>query len=114
LIAGKPTIFFEKEGHWQFTSTGELAANASVRVKTFTELEQAIRDSRGDGLPNRSGEIQKLVEASSPYPGQSASKIIEQVYLDFAGPGGPSPLINTDQLTEVPWELVPGREPFED
>ena len=38
LIAGKPTIFFENDGHWQFTATGELAANASVRVKTFSEL----------------------------------------------------------------------------
>jgi CDP-glycerol glycerophosphotransferase (TagB/SpsB family) len=114
LISGKPTIFFENEGHWQLTATGELAADASVRVKTFTELETEIAKARTNGLPDRSSAIQKLIEASSPYPGQSASKIVEQVFEDFRGPNGPSPLINTGKLTELPWELVPGREPFED
>ena len=114
LIAGKPTIFFEKEDHWQFTATGELAANASVRVKTFSELEQVIKLARESSLPDRAAEIQKLVEASSPYPGESASRIIEQVYLDFAGQGEPSPLVDKSQLREVAWEFVAGREPFED
>ena len=114
LIAGKPTIFFENEGHWQLTAVGELAADASVRVRTFSELESAIQESRANGLPDRSAAIQKLIEASSPYPGQSASRIIEQVYLDFAGPSGPSPLVDKDTIKELPWELVPGREPFED
>ena len=114
LISGKPTIFFENEGHWQLTPTGELAADASVRVKTFTELETEIAKARTNGLPDRSSAIQKLIEASSPYPGQSASKIVEQVFEDFRGPNGPSPLINTGKLTDLPWELVPGREPFED
>jgi CDP-glycerol glycerophosphotransferase (TagB/SpsB family) len=114
LIAVKPTIFFENEGHWQFTQTGELAANASVRVKTFAELEKSIKDARANGVPDRSVEIQKLIEASSPYPGESADKIIEQVYLDFAGPEGPSPLVDKIKIKEIPWELVPGREPFED
>ncbi len=114
LIAGKPTVFFENDGHWQFTATGELAANASVRVKSFAELEKAIHDSRANGVPDRSSEIQKLIEASSPYPGESAAKIIEQVFEDFAGPEGPSPLVDKTKLKELPWELVPGREPFED
>jgi hypothetical protein len=114
LISGKPTIFFENDGHWQLTATGELAADASVRVKTFTELETEIAKARTNGLPDRSSAIQKLIEASSPYLGQSASKIVEQVFEDFRGPNGPSPLINTGKLTELPWELVPGREPFED
>ena len=114
LIAGKPTIFFENDGHWQFTATGELAANASVRVKSFAELEKAIHNARANGVPDRSSEIQKLIEASSPYPGESASKIIEQIIKDFAGPEGPSPLVDKSKLTELPWELVPGREPFED
>jgi hypothetical protein len=39
---------------------------------------------------------------------------VEQVYLDFGGTNGPSSLVNTGKLTEVPWELVAGREPFED
>jgi CDP-glycerol glycerophosphotransferase (TagB/SpsB family) len=114
LIAGKPTIFFENDGHWQFTATGELAANASVRVRTFSEFEEQISLARSGRLPDRSAEIQKLIEASSPYPGESASRIIEQVYEDFAGPEGPSPLVDKNKLQELPWELVPGREPFED
>ncbi len=114
LIAGKPTIFFENEGHWQFTVVGELAADASVRVKTFSELEEAIKSARENSLPDRSAAIQNLIAASSPYPGESANRIIEQVYLDFAGPSGPSPLVDKDTIKELPWELVPGREPFED
>ena len=114
LIAGKPTIFFENEGHWQFTVVGELAADASVRVKTFSELEEAIKSARENSLPDRSAAIQNLIAASSPYPGESASRILEQVYLDFAGQGGPSPLVDKVKIKELPWELVPGREPFED
>jgi hypothetical protein len=83
-------------------------------VKSFAELETAIAAARANGLPDRSSQIQDLIQASSPYPGESARKIVEQVFLDFKGPNGPSSLINTGELTEVAWELVPGREPFED
>jgi CDP-glycerol glycerophosphotransferase (TagB/SpsB family) len=114
LITKKPTIFFENKDHWQFTAIGELAAASSVRVHTFSELEDAITQARTAGLPDRSSEIKQLALASSPFPGEAAARIIEQVYLDFAGPNGPSSLISTGQLTELPWELVPGREPFED
>jgi CDP-glycerol glycerophosphotransferase (TagB/SpsB family) len=114
LVTGKPTVFFENDGHWKLTSTGELAANASVRVKTFSELEKAIQESRANGLPSRAPEIKKLIEASSPYPGESATRIAEQVFADFAGPTGPSPLIDKSVIKEIPWELVSGREPFED
>jgi len=114
LITGKPTIFFENDGHWKFSAVGELAAHAAVRVKSFSELEKAIVSARQDGVPDRSAEIRQLAEASSPYPGEAAARILEQVFLDFAGPNGPSSLIDTGELTELPWELVPGREPFED
>ena len=114
LISGKPTIFFENEGHWQLTATGELAADASVRVKTFAELEKEIFNARTNGLPDRSKQIAKLIEASSPFPGESARKIVEKVFEDFTGPGGPSPLIDKSKIKEVPWELVAGREPFQD
>jgi hypothetical protein len=114
LISGKPTIFFENEGHWQLTATGELAADASVRVRTFAELETEIFNSRTNGLPDRSKQIQKLIEASSPYPGDSARKIVEKVFEDFTGPNGPSPLVDKSKIKEVPWELVAGREPFLD
>ncbi len=114
LISGKPTIFFENEGHWQLTATGELAADASVRVKTFAELEREIANARANGLPDRSKQIAKLIEASSPYPGESARKIVEKVFEDFTGPNGPSPLIDKSKIKDVPWELVAGREPFLD
>jgi hypothetical protein len=91
-----------------------LAADASVRVRTFAELETEIFNSRTNGLPDRSKQIQKLIEASSPYPGDSARKIVEKVFEDFTGPNGPSPLVDKSKIKEVPWELVAGREPFLD
>jgi CDP-glycerol glycerophosphotransferase (TagB/SpsB family) len=114
LIINKPTIFFENDGHWPFTPIGELAAAASLKVSTFSELEDAISSARADGLPDKTIEIEQLAKASSPYPGEAAKRILEQVYHDFAGPNGPTALINTGSLAELPWELVPGREPFED
>jgi len=114
LVTGKPSIFFENEGHWQFTPTGEMAADASIRVTSFTELESTVRQARDHGLPDQSLQIQQLIDASSPYPGQSAKKIVEQVFLDFAGLDGPSPLVDKGAINQVPWELVAGREPFDD
>jgi CDP-glycerol glycerophosphotransferase (TagB/SpsB family) len=114
LITKKPTIFFENEGRWQFTAIGELAAATSIKVSTFSELEDAISSARANGLPDRTKEIEQLALASSPFPGEAAKRILEQVYLDFAGPNGPTSLINTGELTQLPWELVAGREPFED
>jgi CDP-glycerol glycerophosphotransferase (TagB/SpsB family) len=114
LITKMPTIFFENEGHWPFTAIGELAAATSIKVATFSELENAIASARANGLPDKTKEIEQLAKASSPFPGEAAKRILEQVYLDFSGPNGPTPLINTGELAELPWELVPGREPFED
>jgi CDP-glycerol glycerophosphotransferase (TagB/SpsB family) len=114
LITKKPTVFFENEGHWQFTAIGELAAATSIKVATFSELEDAISSARTNGLPDKTKEIKQLALASSPFPGEAASRILEQVFTDFAGPKGPTALINTGELIELPWELVPGREPFED
>jgi hypothetical protein len=114
LVTGKPTIFFENEGHWQFTKTGELAAEASIRVKTFEQLEAAIFEARESGLPAKNPAITRLVEASAPFPGQAAKLIVAQVFEDFAGPDGPSPLIDRTKIKEIAWELTPGREPFED
>jgi hypothetical protein len=114
LITKKPTIFFENEGHWPFTAVGELAAATSVRVATFSELEDAISLARANGLPQKTKEIEQLALASSPHPGEAAIRILKQVHLDFAGPDGPTAFINPEELTQLPWELVPGREPFQD
>ena len=112
LVTGKPAIFFENADHWKFSATGEIAAASSIRVKTFAELTEMIEKANNNSLPSREIEIQKLVEASSPHPGESASRIIEIVYDDFAG--GPSPLVSKDAIKATPWELAAGREPFED
>jgi CDP-glycerol glycerophosphotransferase (TagB/SpsB family) len=112
LVTGKPTIFFENEGHWEFSATGKLAAESSVKVTTFEELEAVITLAMESGLPDRSEQIQKLIEASSPYPGESAKRIVEIVYDDFAK--GPSPLVSKSAISATAWELTPGREPFED
>jgi hypothetical protein len=112
LVTGKPAIFFENEGHWKFSATGEIAAASSVRVKDFAELIEMIEKAKTNSLPSRENEIQKLVEASSPHPGESASRIIEIVHEDFVN--GPSPLVSKEAIKATPWELAAGREPFED
>jgi CDP-glycerol glycerophosphotransferase (TagB/SpsB family) len=112
LVTGKPAIFFENVDHWKFSATGEIAAASSIRVKNFAELTEMIEKAKNNSLPSREIEIQKLVKASSPHPGESASRIIEIVYDDFAN--GPSPLVSKESIKATPWELTPGREPFED
>jgi CDP-glycerol glycerophosphotransferase (TagB/SpsB family) len=112
LVTGKPAIFFENADHWKFSASGEIAAASSIRVRTFAELTDMIEKAKNNSLPSREKEIQKLVEASSPHPGESASRIIEIVYDDFVG--GPSPLVSKDAIKATPWELTAGREPFDD
>jgi CDP-glycerol glycerophosphotransferase (TagB/SpsB family) len=112
LVTGKPAIFFENEGHWKFSATGEIAAASSISVKDFAELTGMIEKAKTHSLPSREKEIRKLVEASSPHPGESASRIIEIVYEDFVN--GPSPLVSKEAIKATPWELAAGREPFED
>ena len=112
LVTGKPAIFFENADHWKLSATGEIAASSSIRVKTFAELTEMIEKGKNNSLPSREIEIQRLVEASSPHPGESASRIIEIVYEDFVG--GPSPLVSKEPIKATPWELAAGREPFED
>jgi CDP-glycerol glycerophosphotransferase (TagB/SpsB family) len=112
LVTGKPAIFFENADHWKFSPTGEIAAASSIRVKTFAELTEMIEKAKNNSLPSREIEIQKLVQASSPHPGESASRIIEIVYEDFVN--GPSPLVSKEAIKATPWELAAGREPFED
>lgn len=114
LVTGKPSIFFENPGHWAFTHTGELASAASVKVQTFAELEQLIREIRAGGIPERSAEIEELLAVSSPYPGESARRILQAVIDDFNSPSGPSDLVQPGLITQTAWELVAGREPFED
>jgi hypothetical protein len=108
LVTGKPSVFIENQGHWEFSELGELAAQASVRLNSFAEFIAGFDFILEAGLPDRSAEIAALREASSPYPGESAARIIEIVAADQ------SALVDPSLVTEVPWERQPGREPLDD
>jgi CDP-glycerol glycerophosphotransferase (TagB/SpsB family) len=108
LVTGKPSIFIENQGHWEFSELGELAARASVRLSSFAEFAAGFDFILEAGLPDRSAEIAALREASSPYPGEAAARIIEVVAADHSG------LVDPSTVTEVPWERRPGREPLDD
>jgi hypothetical protein len=108
LVTGKPSVFIENQGHWEFSKLGELAAQASVRLTSFAEFVAGFDFILEAGLPDRSAEIAALRAASSPYPGESAARIVEVVAADHSG------LVDPSLVTEVPWERRPGREPLDD
>lgn len=108
LVTGKPAVFLENQGHWKFSALGELAAQASVRLNSFGEFVAGFEFILEAGLPDRSAEIETLREAASPYPGESAARIVEIVAADH------SALVDPATVTEVPWERQPGREPLDD
>jgi hypothetical protein len=108
LVTGKPSVFIENQGHWEFSELGELAAQASVRLTSFAEFVAGFDFILEAGLPDRSAEIAALRAASSPYPGESAARIVEVVAADHSG------LVDPSLVTEVPWERRPGREPLDD
>jgi hypothetical protein len=108
LVTGKPSVFLENPGHWKFSALGDLAAQASVRLNTFSEFVAGFEFILEAGLPDRTAEIEALREAASPYPGESAARIVEIVAADH------SALVDPAAVTEVPWERQPGREPLDD
>lgn len=108
LVTSKPPVFIENQGHWQFSELGELAAQASVRLNSFAEFVAGFEFVLEAGLPDRSAEIAALRDAASPYPGESAARIVEIVAADH------SELVDPSIVTEVPWERQPGREPLDD
>jgi hypothetical protein len=108
LVTGKPSVFIENQGHWEFSELGELAAQASVRLTSFAEFVAGFDFILEAGLPDRTAEISGLREAASPYPGESAARIVEVVAADRSG------LVDPSLVTEVAWERQPGREPLDD
>lgn len=87
LATGRPAIFLERAGHWQFTELGELSASASVTISRFKEFKELIKGlSETDAqLPNRDAEIAKLRAAALPNPGRTAEIVTEAVWQDFWG-----------------------------
>lgn len=106
LVAGKPGFFIENPGHWAFTSIGELAAEANIRVGSFDEFIARLPTAGNVDL-NRRVELNALRAAAMPYPGESAAKIIEIIAADAAS----SALIDPNIISELSWENQDGREP---
>jgi hypothetical protein len=84
LVTGKPAIFWEKSTHWDFSPLGKLAAATTVTVHTMAEVEQAISQAQAGTLPDRTEEIQVLVNAVRPQPASAAQTIVELVAKDFS------------------------------
>lgn len=108
LVTGKPTVFLENPGHWEFSPLGELAAAANIRLSSFEAFEELFDSIRTDGLPDYAEQIGKLRQAASPYPGQAAARIVDIVAGHFEQR---LPLVDKSLITEVPWEFRPGAEP---
>ena len=111
IVTGRPTIFLEKPGHWQFSPLGEIAAAANIRLSEFAAFETLLDEIRTEGLPDYSEPIARLRAAASPYPGKTAARIVEIVSADFAAG---TALVDPAAVTSVAWEFRPGREPQTD
>lgn len=108
LATGKPTIFMENPGHWEFSPIGEIAAAANVRVADMSGFLTVFDEVRREDLPNRTNEIDRLRKWAQPFPGKAGAKIAEIVAADYVAG---VPLVDKSLVTEVPWESRPGAEP---
>jgi hypothetical protein len=102
IAKGDACIFLENPGHWKFTDIGEQAALSSIRIESVDELDLAFML-----LGMKAPVVSKLRNAALPFPGETAQRIVEIVASDI------SELVNPDSVTDVPWELQPGREPLD-
>jgi hypothetical protein len=102
MAKGDACIFLENPGHWKFTEIGEQAALSSIRIESIDELDLAFML-----LGMKAPVVSKLRAAALPFPGETAKRIVEIVASDI------SELIDPDSVTDVPWELQPGREPLD-
>ena len=112
LVKGKPGIFLEHPGHWDFSPIGEVAVKANVAIATIGELSAAIAGI-ASGAESRTGQFYKAREiaalhaAAMPFAGEVAERIVEIVAADN------SELVDRSVITETAWELQPGREPLD-
>jgi hypothetical protein len=108
LATKKPGIFIEKPGHWKFSPLGEVSAAANIRVNNFAEFVMTFESIERSGMPNFDKQIETLRQASIPYPGESAKRIIQTVVADHEAK---TPLVDKASITEIAWENRPGAEP---
>jgi len=111
LVANKPAVYLENKNHWKFSPIGEIAVEANWRSSEFSEFVERFDEIRKNGLGDYSAQIARLRAAASPYPGESAARIIEIVANDFAAE---TPLVDKSKITELAWEFGPDREPLVD
>jgi len=111
MITGKPAVYLEIPGHWQFSPIGEIAVEANWRIESFAEFVNRFEQIRAEGLGDYSAQIERLRLAASPYPGESAARIIEIVASDFEAK---TPLVDKSSIAELAWEFGPDKEPLVD
>ena len=110
LATGKPSLFIERDGHWRFSEVGELAAAASIRV-SVADVAGAVQGFiDGEALPDRSAEIDALRAETMPNPGRSAALIVDALLAHWATEPA---LVDPSRITDLAWELQPGREPLD-
>lgn len=110
LATGKSSLFIERDGHWRFSEVGELAAAASVRVSIADAAAAVQRFIDGEALPDRASEIAALRAETMPNPGHSAELIVDALLAHWASAPG---LVDPSLITDIAWELQPGREPLD-
>lgn len=108
IATGKPAIFLEHKGHWEFSPMGEVAAATAHKISMIGEIDGAIAVI--DNSETRVLEIAELFAAAMPNPGRTANRIVEVVAADAEAGNG---LVDLSAITEVAWELQSNREPMD-
>ena len=110
LAKNVPAIFMENSAHWPFTEVGEMCGAIAVKTPQVDGLDAALMEARAQGADAGSefhANLRALRDVVLPAAGQTAARIIEAIAADE------SKLIDPATVTEVPWELQPGREPLD-
>ena len=115
LLTSRPAYFIENQDHWPFNSAGLLAEACNYKVKSIDEFEE-LWLANGRGAENSTKRdfadaIKALRAEIDPNAGTVSSLIIKAVRDHYAEG---VPLVNPTQVTELPWEDRPGREPRDD
>jgi hypothetical protein len=83
LVTRRPVIFWEKQGHWEFSPLGKLAKQTSCTVQTAEQVFEAIDLVRTGKMPTKSAEIQALINAVRPGEQSAAKAIVGLVLEDY-------------------------------
>jgi hypothetical protein len=77
-------IFWAKQGHWEFSPLGKIAAETSVTVNTAEQVFAAVEQVRLGTLPAKADEIQALIKAVRPAELSAAKAIVGLVLEDYS------------------------------